>query len=123
MVLDSALVSGETPGEEKGAGGISIISLGNVFGGKCQGVRAPTGDFMYDWLYLMWRPVRTGGRRHGASMGPSQGPEFPIPHIIDSLLTTQISVHASAPILIEGTLPAVCQGIVFAQGARYWECP
>ena len=40
-----------------------------------------------------------------------------------SLLTAQIGVPTSAPILIEGILQPLCQGIIFAQAARYWECP
>ncbi|KAI9447891.1 hypothetical protein H4582DRAFT_2068470 [Lactarius indigo] len=38
-------------------------------------------------------------------------------------LSSQIDVPTSGPILIEGILQAVCQGIIFAQAARYWECP
>ncbi|KAH9060975.1 hypothetical protein EDB87DRAFT_1683089 [Lactarius vividus] len=37
--------------------------------------------------------------------------------------SSQIDVPTSGPILIEGILQAVCQGVIFAQAARYWECP
>ncbi|KAI0005156.1 hypothetical protein BJV74DRAFT_329486 [Russula compacta] len=40
-----------------------------------------------------------------------------------SFLAAQIGVPTSAPILIEGILQPLCQGIIFAQAARYWECP
>jgi hypothetical protein len=42
---------------------------------------------------------------------------------MESLLATQIGVPTSAPILIEGILQALCQGVIFAQAARYWEYP
>ncbi|KAH9077025.1 hypothetical protein EDB83DRAFT_2347825 [Lactarius deliciosus] len=38
-------------------------------------------------------------------------------------LSSQIDVPTSGPILVEGILQAVCQGVIFAQAARYWECP
>ena len=38
-------------------------------------------------------------------------------------LAAQTDVPISAPILIEGVLQSICQGIIFAQVARYWECP
>ncbi|KAI9513250.1 hypothetical protein F5148DRAFT_285715 [Russula earlei] len=40
-----------------------------------------------------------------------------------SLLAAQTNVPTSAPILIEGILQSLCQGVIFAQAARYWECP
>jgi hypothetical protein len=43
--------------------------------------------------------------------------------VMESLLATQIGVPTSAPILIEGILQALFQGVIFAQAARYWECP
>ena len=51
------------------------------------------------------------------------GVQNPPSHIMESLLATHIGVPTSAPILIEGILQAVCQGVIFAQAARYWECP
>lgn len=38
-------------------------------------------------------------------------------------LDAQIDVPTSGPILIEGVVQALCQGVIFAQAARYWECP
>jgi hypothetical protein len=38
-------------------------------------------------------------------------------------LASQIDVPTSGPILVEGILQAICQGVIFAQAARYWECP
>ncbi|KAI0276314.1 hypothetical protein BGY98DRAFT_919524 [Russula aff. rugulosa BPL654] len=38
-------------------------------------------------------------------------------------LAAQTDVPISAPILIEGILQSICQGVIFAQVARYWECP
>ena len=62
MALDSALVSGETPGEEKGAGGVSIISLGNVVWRKRPGFPSTHRRF-HVWLVVSdveassnWRP-------------------------------------------------------------------
>jgi hypothetical protein len=40
-----------------------------------------------------------------------------------SSLASQTDVPVSAPILIEGILQSLCQGVIFAQVARYWECP
>ena len=48
-------------------------------------------------------------------------PSFP--HVMESLLATRIGVPTSAPIPIKGILQALCQGVIFAQAARYWECP
>lgn len=38
-------------------------------------------------------------------------------------LASQIDVPTSGPILVGGILQAICQGVIFAQAARYWECP
>jgi hypothetical protein len=38
-------------------------------------------------------------------------------------LASQTDVPAGAPILIEGILQSLCQGVIFAQVARYWESP
>ncbi|KAI0307027.1 hypothetical protein B0F90DRAFT_1622129 [Multifurca ochricompacta] len=40
-----------------------------------------------------------------------------------SPLATQTKVPTNGPILVEGALQALCQGVIFAQAARYWECP
>jgi hypothetical protein len=40
-----------------------------------------------------------------------------------SSLASQTDIPVSAPILIEGILQSLCQGVIFAQVARYWESP
>ncbi|KAI0254854.1 hypothetical protein BJV78DRAFT_1120509 [Lactifluus subvellereus] len=42
---------------------------------------------------------------------------------MSTTLDAQIDVPTSGPILIEGVVQALCQGVIFAQAARYWECP
>jgi hypothetical protein len=40
-----------------------------------------------------------------------------------SILAAQTDVPIGGPILIGGVLQALCQGVILAQAARYWECP
>ncbi|KAI0268109.1 hypothetical protein BC834DRAFT_968331 [Gloeopeniophorella convolvens] len=42
---------------------------------------------------------------------------------MDITLAAQTDVPTNGPILIEGILQALCQGVIFAQTARYFECP
>jgi hypothetical protein len=67
-------------------------------------------------------PTETGDgalmSRHRRGTSPQS-----TPMISPESLAAQTDVPISAPILIEGILQSICQGVIFAQVARYWECP
>ena len=67
-------------------------------------------------------PTKTGD---GALISHRRRRSFPTstPMISSESLAAQTDVPISAPILIEGVLQSICQGVIFAQVARYWECP
>ena len=56
-------------------------------------------------------------------MGPHRSPRLPHVATMVFSLASQTDVPAGAPILIEGILQSLCQGVIFAQVARYLESP